>query len=158
MIDANTATLVAPGGIRFPVLIGRADMPRLCRALEYVARGLYFHATGSRFVGKCCVMPGFIQFRGDPDVEVIKRLTLLMASQERAGWTDEGENPDVFHFQIGPTDEYGLIPMIMTFFRGAEVLVAFQPEGVALPFRTLDEATPENPITIDLSFDGSHST
>jgi len=38
--------------------------------------------------------------------------------------------------------------MSMIFYGGAEVLVAFQPEGVVLPFLTLDKATEENPIRI----------
>lgn len=154
MFDAKRDTLVAPDGTRFPVLIGRADMPRLCCALECVARGLYFHARGSRFVGKCRVIPGFIQFPEDSQLEVIKVLTRLMFIGERAGWLECGANREVFFFEIGPEDQYGLIPMVMTFFKQAQVFVAFQPEGVVLPFRTLDEATSENPIKVDVHFEG----
>ena len=153
MSEAKPSKLVASDGSQFPVLIGRADMPRLCRVLEHVARGLYFHARGGRFIGTCHIMPDFIQFAGDPDVELLKRLIQPMDSQERVGWFGQGANPDIFHFEIGPTDQHDLIPMIMTFFRGAKVFVAFQPEGVRTTFRTLGQATAEDPIVIDLYVD-----
>jgi hypothetical protein len=76
-----------------------------------------------------------------------------MLRQERGSWICHGQNPDVFRFQFGPTDQYGLLPMVMTFFRGAEVFVSFQPDGVKLPFRTLDEATPENPTKIEIQLE-----
>jgi hypothetical protein len=42
--------------------------------------------------------------------------------------------------------------MLMTFFHGNEVYVSFMPEGVKLPFRTLAEATSENPIVLEIKF------
>ena len=150
MPDAKQASLELPDGTRFPILVGQADVQRLCRTLEHVARGLYFHLKQSRFVGKCCVIPSFVRFPEEPKLVVIQELARVMLRQERSSWICHGQNPDVFRFQFGPTDQYGLSPMVMTFFRGAEVFVSFQPEGVKLPFRTLDEATPENPIKIEI--------
>lgn len=156
MPDAKEATWVRPDGARFPILVGQADVQRLCRAFEHVARGLYFHLRQSRFVGRCRVIPSFVRFPDDRELVVIQELARVMLRQERSNWICHGQNLDVFRFQFGPTDQYGLLPMVMTFFGGAEVFVSFQPDGVELPFRTLDEATPENPIKIEIQLgDGS---
>ena len=148
--NTKPASLVVNDGIRLPILMGTVDMPRLCRALEHVARGLFFHRKGSHFVGKCHVIPGFVQFPDGSGLQVINRLTRLMVMQEQTDWDVHGENEDVFQYRVGPTDQYGLIPMAMTFFRGVNVYVAFQPDGVKPPHRTLNEASPDDPLRIDL--------
>jgi hypothetical protein len=150
MPDAKEAGLVMSDGTKFPVLVGQADVSRLCRMLDHVARGLYFYSTGSRFIGSCHIIPSFIRFPNDPDLGTIQMLSAIMLRKERAKWATHGKNPDVFRFQLGPTDQYGLRPMVMTFFRGSEVWVTFQPDGVKLPFRTLDEATADDPIRIEI--------
>ena len=151
MPDAKPATLTLPDGTKFPILVGEANMPRLIRALDSVARG-YFHARHERFIGKVHVLPMFVRFPRDADLTVTQQLADLLASQER-NWTEYGTNPEIFRFQIAPTDQYGLSAMRMTFFRGSVVHVAFQPEGVSPPFRSLDEATPENPIQIVINIE-----
>jgi len=156
--DRRNAKLVTPDGAEFPILVGRPDMPRLCSALEHVARGLYFHRTGKRFIGKCVILPAFVYFAGDPNLELIKQLSRGMVNQEKPDWLTCGDNPAVFQYQMGPPDQFGLIPMLMTFFRGSEVFASFQPKGVMLPFRTLDEPTPDNPIVIDITLKGEGST
>ena len=130
------AHLVMPDGTELPILIGQPDIPRLCRALEHVARGLYFHLKKICFKGECHIIPDFIRFLGNPEIEVIKLLCNSLLLQEESDWISHGENPDIFSFRLGPADEYGLFPMVMTFFRGAKVFVAFQPAGVKLPFHT----------------------
>jgi len=140
--NMRKASFALPDGTRFPILVGQADVRRLCRALEHVARGLYFHVKRNRFIGKCYVMPSFVRFPQDPDLAVIQELARVMIRQERGSWGCQGHNPSVFTFQFGPMDQFGLLPLVMTFFRGAEVFVSFCPDGVALPFRTLDQATP----------------
>jgi hypothetical protein len=156
--DSKPATMVAPNGAEFPILVGKPDMPRLCRALEHVARGLYFHIRGRRFDGTCHVLPGFVYFPGQPELEVIKRIATSLMKQECTTWSLVGENEHIFSCGLGPVDQYGLIPMVMTFFHGIEVYVAFQPEGTKLPHRTLSEASPEDPLRIDLYFDEKHGT
>jgi hypothetical protein len=140
-------TVVTPDGTKFPVLVGEhANLPRLHTALEHVARGLYFHETGKRFVGACNTFPSFIRYPEDPDLEFIRIIGGRLVAQEKRNWRIRRKNLDVFQYRLGPPDQYGLIPMLMTFFRGSDVYVSFMPEGVKLPFRTLAEATPENPV------------
>ncbi|MBN4062020.1 hypothetical protein JYU20_02360 [Bacteroidales bacterium AH-315-I05] len=136
-------------GIEFPVLIGKADIPRFCSAIEAIARGIYYEEFKKRFKGKCSVMPQFIKFESD-DLKKIQLLSKKMFDQEKHKWIKKGENPDVFFYIFGETDHYGFIPLNLTFFEGAEVLVSFQPQEVKMPFRILDQATKENPIQIEI--------
>lgn len=149
--DPENATIVTRDGTEFPALIGKADMPRLCNALEHIARGLYFLHTGERFIGKIIVLPAFIKYVGDKDVEIIKQFSGVMINQEIGDWEQRGENQAVFYYRMGPIDQHGLMPMLMTFFGSSDVYVAFLPEGVKLPHRTLNEATFDNSIVIDLT-------
>ncbi len=134
-------------GKKMPVFLGEADIPRLCHVLEHIARGLYFHAHGERFAGKCVVIPGFVRYNDNPSLEIIKSISRVIMSVERNDYTSYGENPDVFHAYIGPIDHLGCIPMLMTFFSTAQVFVGFKPDDAVLPFRTLDEAL-SSPIVI----------
>lgn len=149
--DARKVNIVGPDGMTFPTLVGRPDMPRFCRALQTVARGLYFHANGKRFKGKVTVMPSFLNYpRGDM-MSVVQLLSQRMFDQERDYWETHGENPQIFSYQIGPVDQYGLIPMVMTFYSRAEVFTAFQPKGVHIPHKNVFDATPESPIDVDIT-------
>lgn len=132
----------------FPVLVGKPNMARLCNALQTVARGLYWHAKSDRFNGRVVVIPSFVRFRPGSSLSIVQLLCKQTMHYERKEWPSHGDNPEIFSYQFGPVDQYGLTPMVMTFYSHAEVFTAFQPEGVSLPHRTLSEATPENPIDI----------
>lgn len=147
--DARNLVLKSSNGGHFPVSIGHPDIRRMCSALEHVARGLYFYLRKSRFEGKCVVLPEFVIFVGD--LELVKIVAGKLSRQERLKWQQIGDNPEIFRGHLGPTDQFGLIPLTMVFFNTAEVHVAFQPEGVVLPHRTLADATPENPIKMDIT-------
>lgn len=150
MSNARPAILRTRDGADHPVLIGDMDIPRLLSVLEHVARGLYFNSRGERFCGTCSIMPGFVRFDDDPVLEKVKRLCALLIGHDRHGWPTAGDNHEVFHYEIGPMDRFGMTPMVMTFFGNADVYVAFKPDGVVLPSRTLDSATPASPICIDI--------
>jgi hypothetical protein len=151
ILRARKVNVVGPDGTSFPTLVGQPDMPRLCRVLRTVARGLYFHAKGKRFKGQVTVIPSFLKYPQGDTMSVIQVLSQRLIDQERDGWEMHGENPQIFTYQIGPVDQYGLIPMVMTFYSRAEVLVAFQPKGVHIPHKSVFDATPENPINVEIT-------
>ena len=151
VLDSRKVTIVGPDGITFPTLVGRPDMPRLCRALQAVARGLYFYANGKRFKGKVTVIPSFMNYPRGDTMSVIQLLSQRMIDQERDDWEIHGENPRIFSYQIGPVDQCGFIPMVMTFYSHAEVLTAFQPRGVHVPHKNVFDATPESPIDVEIT-------
>lgn len=148
--DAQNMSLALPEGVTFPVLLGKPDTPRLCRALEATARGLYFHENGKRFKGKVAVFPSFVKYQPGSTMSIYELLCEKMIAQERHDWEVHGRNPEVFTYQIGSADQYGLIPMVMTFYSRAEVLISFQPKGVRLPHRSIFDATPKSPVSVEI--------
>jgi len=98
-------------------------------------------------------MPEHLRYVGEPGLGVIKAIAALMIDQEVGDWPSHGDNPKVFHAELGPVDQYGMRALVMTFYRSTRVFVAFQPTGVSMPHRTLGEATPDDPIEIGLRFD-----
>ena len=120
--------LVTRNGQEFPVLIGTPDVPRLCAVLEHVARGIYFHHTGARFVGKVTILPAFIKYKKNSAAEIGKKIAGTLIRDFGGDWEFGGKNRDVFYYKIGPTNDQAMIPMIMTFFGAADVYVAFARE------------------------------
>jgi len=149
--DPKDVIWKSPAGDEFPIMVGQPDLPRLYCALNHVARGLHFHINRSHFKGQCRILADWIKYPDDSGLEFIKLMARAMFKQERHRYAVYEQNSDIFKFAVGPTDQYGLTPMLMTFFRGSHVWCGFQPEGVKIPFRTFDEATPDNPIVIDVS-------
>ena len=149
--DARSVDLGTPDRTAFPALVGQPDMERLCLALQAVARGLYFHANGKRFKGKVTIIPSFVDFPRGNTMSIVQLLSQRMIDQDRSDWPRHGDNPRIFTYQIGPVDQFGLTPMVMTFYSRAEVLAAFQPKGVHLPHKNVFEATPENPIDVEIA-------
>lgn len=132
MKDAKEASITAPNDHNFPVLIGEPDIPRLQKSLEAIARGVYRIEIGERFIGKCKILPGFIYYSNE--VESYKILAHLLFDQEKAQWPKRGENLAIFYYQLGPLDQYGFRPLIMTFFETLFIYAAFDTTGVELPF------------------------
>jgi hypothetical protein len=153
---AKALIIKSENGTEFPVLVGKVDMPRFCSAIEAIARGLYYNEFKKIFKGKCTILPQFIKFETD-ELNFIQLLSKKMFDQEKYKWIKQGENPDVFFYIFGERDQYGFISLNLTFFLGAEILVAFQPKGTRMPFRTLDKATKENPIQIEIELKAPNS-
>lgn len=149
--DAKPLELVTEDGTTFPVLLGHPDMERLCRTLQAVARGLYFHTHGKQFKGNVTVIPSFVKFPPRQTMSIFQLLAKRMIDQARTDWQVYGDNSRIFAYQIGPIDQFGMTPMVMTFYSRAEVFAAFQPEGVSLPHKNIFDATPENPIDIEIT-------
>ncbi len=149
--DAKPLELVTEDGTAFPVLVGLPDMERLCRSLQAVARGLYFRTHGKRFKGKVTVIPSFVKFPPGQTMSTFQLLAQRMIDQARTEWQSYGDNPRIFSYQIGPVDQFGITPMVMTFYLCAEVLAAFQPDGVQFPHKNIFDATPENPIDVEIT-------
>jgi len=149
--EAKPLELVTEDGTAFPVLVGSPDMERLCLSLQAVARGLYFHTHGKRFAGAVTVIPSFVKFPPGQTMSTFQLLAQRMIDQVRTDWQTYGDNPRIFSYQIGPVDQFGITPLVMSFYSCAEVLAAFLPEGVQLPHKNIFDATPENPIDVEIT-------
>jgi hypothetical protein len=138
--DAERGFAGQAEGPAMPVLKGRADLPRLCRVLEAIALGLFYHEKRLSFKGECVVIPVFLSYdrfgsesRGD--TELWKWIARLVVEQEARTWDWKGANPAVFSYQLAPPDPLGLIALRMRFYEGAEVYVSLVPDGVTPPHR-----------------------
>lgn len=119
----------------FPVAIAEVNNIKMLRAFEGIARGLYLHEFGERFIGKCTVIPDFVKYRErDPKRELLAGLMKIVLNQEQSNWVIKGANKEIFTYQFGPVDEYQLRPMLMTFYKTLRVLVAYAPVGNKFPF------------------------
>ncbi len=130
--DRKDIIAISSNGATFPISIGEPDIHRLLRSLEAVARGLYRIEIGERFVGKCTILPAFIFYKNS--AEVYKFLVKLLYEQQQTAWPKRGENPGIFYYQFGPVDQYGLIPLAMTFYGKLQVYASFALTGIILPF------------------------
>ncbi|MCP4550372.1 MAG: hypothetical protein GY835_28260 [bacterium] len=149
-------------GKTYPVIGGKPDMPRLTDCFNKIARGIYFLEKGEPFDGECKFIPGYISFfhqveesdkaerEGPRDVELSKTVGRSMLKRELEEIPVRGSNPEVFTYQFGNVDQFGLIPLLMTFYESAEVMGAYQPSGIALPFRSLDDLFKQAKVTITL--------
>ena len=84
-----------------------------------------------------------------PKYELAQRLY----EQEGSEWKVEGSNPEIFKYQFGEPDQFGITPLRMIFYGGAEILVAFQPADVEFPWQhKLDN---KEPIDIKITFEST---
>jgi len=135
MSEQKAVTWVGPNGAKFPCLVGEVDFARLRNVLEHVARGLFFHATGHRFIGEIGILPSarYIKFTKDIDLAGSQLLVQQMTDKTIHTWPVYGDNPEIFRFHLEPVDPVGLRVMKMVFFRGTEVFAAFHPDGTKAP-------------------------
>jgi hypothetical protein len=103
------------------------DGPRFDRALELVVRGLFRHHYGEPWLGPVRVVPDFIDYFDDPDLDGLQhaRVTLFECAEKLfAEDPRHGENHDVFWFKSrGPESGYRCL-MRITFY-GACTVTAF---------------------------------
>ncbi len=120
-------------GVSFPVLIGRPNFDRLYSCFKNIAYGLYYHKFGKRFEGESQIMMDFLTFE-DEQTEKIKLLVRKRLEEETEKPEIEGANPEIFSYAFYRPDEFGLISLVMTFYQGSKVLVAFKETGIKEPF------------------------
>jgi hypothetical protein len=108
------------------IILAQADVPRLEREFELIARGLYFHEFGRRFEGKCTVMTNFVNFIGPEDRmrEACRRTTKKLVGKEKKGWQWKGTNSEVFEYHV--EDHNGIGMVVLRFFQGVEVYIGLR--------------------------------
>lgn len=126
-------TIKSKEGIEFSVMTGLFDNKRLIKCFQHIACGLYFHEFQKIFDGEC---PVFIAFtindsEKDENLKVWFKKEFELNSEK---WLIKGANPSVFKYQFGEPDYNGLIPLRMTFYKGADVYVSFMDKTIKKPF------------------------
>jgi hypothetical protein len=117
----------------FGVIWGTPDYERLERCFENIARGLFYHHFNSRFIGELRVVMGYLKY-DDKNSTTFTRFLKHRAEVDLRARERLGKNPNVFFYQFSDTDAGGLFMLKMCFFEGADIFVAFQPEGTRAPY------------------------
>ncbi len=138
----------------YPVLIGRPDLPRLHLCFTHIAHGIYYHKFGKRLEGKSHILIDFVTYEAEQS-ETYKLLSRKRFEMEPQKSQTEGGSPEIFNYEMMEPDEFGLIAMKMTFYEGATVFVAFQPDTAQEPSNLLTELI-KSGIPVSVQFkDGS---
>jgi len=133
MKDPKEFVVRTKTGMHFPLLVGHPDYDRLISCFKYIAFGLYFHEFKTRFVGECNFILGFIKYN-DANLEKFKEIIEYKYSTESTDWHIKGANPEIFKYQFGTPDNFGLVPLKMTFYGGTIIYASFMGENSKKPF------------------------
>ena len=112
-------------GKKYPVLRGNPNYERLEKCFEHIAYGLYMHEFGIKFNGNIKMLLGFVNYN-DPNTKNMMGLVKEKFETEEKPKEIKGKNPGIFKYQFFEPDELGLIGMVMSFYAGTEIFVAFQ--------------------------------
>jgi hypothetical protein len=130
--DTRDVTIVdSHSGTRHEAVEAPLDGARFQKVLDLVARGLYRHHFGNRWVGSVRMHADFIAFPDAPDPADVdaNRIVLFNCAQKLfATESQHGENPDVFWYKVHePKVQYRCL-MRLAFYGGCTV-TAFFGEG-----------------------------
>jgi hypothetical protein len=139
MKNSKKFTIKTENGISFPLVYGTVDNKRLINCFKHIAYGLYFIDYNKIFEGECRIIPGFLDYPNDDNLETLKKLLKKKEKTDSINWEKKGDNPQVFYYQFSPPDKFGLLTLIMTFYEGVKVFVAFKEKSIQMPFDLTEE-------------------
>lgn len=114
------------------VIWGTPDVDRLNRCFDHIARGLHFHHFSNSFVGKIHISLGYLVHKAG-DEKVWNEFFRDRAERDLEGKQKNGNNQDVFYYQVTDVDRHGLFLMRLCFYGGLNVYAAFWPEAAKPP-------------------------
>lgn len=125
LIDIERKGIIANRSSIFPVLIVNADSSKLIHSFESIARGLYYHEFHKVFKGKVTIISTLLKHPEYPDASVFIDESLHLIKREQKYWLSEvkGNNPEVFTYQISPTDDLGTFTIFLKFYESIEVYI-----------------------------------
>lgn len=107
-------------------LMIKINYSRILKSLEQIARALYFHRYGNKFLGKCVISCDFTLYYGQEN-DVFRNDFLYNASKQMRDYFESnnhaGDNPEVFKYFLEDVDK-GCV-LRMQFYGGSNVFVAF---------------------------------
>lgn len=108
------------------IVLAEADVPRLTREFELMARGLYFYEKRRRFEGTCTVLTNFVVFRELEDrmLEACRATIKKLVDKEKTAWEWQGANKEVFAYHLEENDGIGMV--VLRFFEGVEVYIGLR--------------------------------
>ena len=112
-------------GAVFETMAGEIDRERFDRALDCMARALYFHHFGERWLKSVRVHPEFLLSFSDNAVAYNNNLQRLSVAGDLLFKEAEqfGKNPSVFKYQVNMDREAGRGVIRLHFYDGVKVLL-----------------------------------
>jgi hypothetical protein len=114
-----------------PTMAFQFNRKRVDRELSQMIRGLYFNATGNKWLSRIAIhSPGIFVFEG-PDAQFVNETTQSMASAAALFFEDQpkkGDNSDVFWYQLHAEPENRRLLARMCFYAGLEILGLSDPK------------------------------
>jgi len=121
-------------GTAFNTLMVKADMARIHKCFNQIARALYFHEFKEKFRGQCKFLHDFtikepakftiLVKEGDKERSVLEHVKRYFMKLNH-----KGSNPSVFRYLFDEPDERGLIALSMQFYGGSHAFIAFIPKA-----------------------------
>ena len=96
------------------------EAERLDLVLENCARALYFHETGTKFLGPVNVLTAFTMYH-DPKLQAQVTASFEATGRHFANHLEKGENPAVFWYKFEEGENTAMF--LMCFYSSSEVLV-----------------------------------
>ena len=125
---------VDQAGTAINTLMVKADMARINKCFNQMARALYFKAFNEQFSGECRFLHDFTIV---PDTK--HRVTVTTKDSERSALeyvksyfeklNHKGSNPSIFQYRFEEPDERGLIVLSTRFYEGSNAFIAFIPNA-----------------------------
>ena len=114
------------------VIWGTPDVERLNRCIDHIARGLHFHHFKLSFHGSVHVHLGFLK-HDQPNPQTFSRFLKQKTKVELQGKPCNGDNPEVFFYQVTDKDQCGLFLFRLCFYGGLNIYAAMWPADASPP-------------------------
>jgi hypothetical protein len=115
-------------------LMVKADMARIHKCFNQIARALYYKDFQKKFVGTCRLLHDFtiaddskftLKVRdGESEQNALEYVKSYFEKSDH-----KGSNPSVFRYRVEDPDERGLVALSMQFYGGSNAFVAFVPSA-----------------------------
>ncbi len=121
--NSTPVTLVDKDGSRKNTCAFHLDRKRFMNQMQSVANGIYFHHMGKKVTGKTEVVPVKGVSTTSDKVNLNNAKTRAFAEQIFPSLEINGDNPDIFYYQVSSNTPEMLMKLV--FYRFIEFVVAF---------------------------------
>jgi hypothetical protein len=132
--DSKKVVAVDSNGTAMNTLMLKADMKRIHKCFNQMARALYYHEFRKPFIGQCRFVHDFtirdeskfkvVVSTGENEHSAIEHVKAYFKDLDH-----KGENASVFRYRFEEPDDQGLIAVSMQFYGGSNVFIVFLPIG-----------------------------
>ena len=121
-------------GTAYNTLMVKADMARIHKCFNQMARALYYKQFNQEFFGECRFLHDFTITPESKFTVMVKTGESEQSALEHVKsyfrkFEHKGSNPSVFRYRFEEPDNRGLIALSMQFYGGSNAFVAFVPNA-----------------------------